>query len=91
MMPAILPVVPRRMLVKLVIVGLLLAIVISLMTSMVFLVRDRSDRRRTLTGLKVRIALSIALILFVLLAWQQGWIQPHGLVPKAPPAAAQAP
>ena len=72
------------MLVKLVIVGLLLAIVISLMTSMVFLVRDRSDRRRTLTGLKVRIALSITLILFVLLSWHQGWIRPHGLVPPAP-------
>lgn len=74
------------MLVKLVIVGLLLAIVISLMTSMVFLVRDRSDRRRTLTGLKVRIALSITLILFVLLSWHQGWIRPHGLVRPAPPA-----
>lgn len=74
------------MLVKLVIVGLLLAIVISLMTSMVFLVRDRSDRRRTLTGLKVRIALSITLILFVLLSWHQGWIRPHGLVPPAPTA-----
>ncbi|MEW6168953.1 MAG: DUF2909 domain-containing protein [Pseudomonadota bacterium] len=74
------------MLTKLVIIGLLLAIVASLLTSMVFLVRDDSRRRRTLTGLKIRIALSITLILFVLLAWQQGWIEPHGLMPKAPPA-----
>lgn len=79
------------MLVKLVIVGLLLAIVISLMASMVFLVRDRSDRRRTLTGLKVRIALSVTLILFVLLSWQQGWIQPHGLVPSVAPAPTATP
>jgi heme/copper-type cytochrome/quinol oxidase subunit 1 len=70
------------MLTKLVIIGLLLAIVASLLTSMVFLVRDDSRRRRTLTGLKIRIALSITLILFVLLAWQQGWIEPHGLIPK---------
>lgn len=70
------------MLTKLVIVGLLLAIVASLLTSMLFLVRDDSRRRRTLTGLKIRIALSITLILFVLLAWQQGWIEPHGLMPK---------
>ena len=51
------------MLVKLIIIGLLLAIVGSLMTSMVFLVRDRSDRKRTLTGLKIRVALSIVLAL----------------------------
>jgi hypothetical protein len=70
------------MLTKLVIIGLLLAIVASLLTSMLFLVRDDSRRRRTLTGLKIRIALSITLILFVLLAWQQGWIEPHGLMPK---------
>jgi hypothetical protein len=74
------------MLTKLVIIGLLLAIVASLLTSMLFLVRDDSRRRRTLTGLKIRIALSITLILFVLLAWQRGWIEPHGLMPKAPPA-----
>lgn len=76
------------MLAKTIIVGLLLAVLASLMTSMVFLVRDRSDRRRTLNGLRVRIALSITLLLFVLLSWQQGWIQPHGLA-RAPAAAAQ--
>lgn len=74
------------MLAKFVIIGLLLAIVGSLMTSMVFLVRDRSDRRRTLTGLKIRVALSITLLAFVLLSWQQGWIQPHGLIPPTPAA-----
>lgn len=80
------------MLAKLVIIALLVAIVGSLMTSMVFLVRDRSDRRRTLTGLKIRVALSITLLLFVLLSWRQGWIQPHGLVPTAPaPTASPAP
>ncbi len=74
---------PLYMLAKVVIVVLLLAILASLMTSMVFLVRDRSDRKRTLTGLKVRVALSITLILFVLLSWHQGWIQPHGMM-RAP-------
>lgn len=65
---------------KVIIVVLLLAILASLMTSMVFMIRDRSDRRRTLTGLKVRVALSISLILFVLLSWQQGWIAPHAMM-----------
>lgn len=65
---------------KIVIVVLLIAIVGSLLTSMVFLVRDSSSRKRTLTGLKIRIALSITLLLFVLLSYFMGWIQPHGLV-----------
>lgn len=76
---------------KLIIIGLLVAIVGSLMTSMVFLVRDQSDRRRTLTGLKIRVALSITLLLFVLLSWRQGWIQPHGLIPGSPPTVTPMP
>lgn len=75
------------MLVKIVVVILLLGIVAALMTSMVFLVRDPSSQRRTLTGLKVRIALSLALIAFVLLSYFMGWIRPHGIYPTAPPAA----
>jgi hypothetical protein len=68
-------------LVKIVIV-VLLAILASLMTSMSFLIRDESSRRRTLTALKLRVALSITLMLFVLLSWHMGWIEPHGLIPK---------
>ena len=78
------------MAVKVVVIVLLLAIVGTLMTSLVFLVRDPSSRRRTLTGLKIRVALSVSLILFVLLAYHQGWIRPHGIVPVPPPAAAPA-
>lgn len=75
---------------KLIIIGLLLAILAVLFTSMVFLVRDPSSRKRTLLGLKIRVALSVTLILFVLLSWQQGWIRPHGVVPpQATPAAPQ--
>ena len=70
------------MLVKIIIVILLLAILASLMTSMSFLIRDESSRRRTLTALKIRIALSITLLLFVLLSWHMGWIEPHGLIPQ---------
>ncbi|HUP91184.1 MAG TPA: twin transmembrane helix small protein [Solimonas sp.] len=69
---------------KIVIVVLLLAIVGTLMTSMLFLVRDPSSSRRTLTGLKVRVALSVTLILFVLLSYYMGWIHPHAAIPPAP-------
>lgn len=68
------------MLAKAVIVVLLIAIVGSLLVSMVFLIRDPSSRRRTLTGLKIRVALSITLLLFVVFSYFMGWIQPHGLL-----------
>ncbi|TJY58958.1 DUF2909 domain-containing protein [Sinimarinibacterium sp. CAU 1509] len=71
------------MLAKIVIVVLLLAILGALMTSMLFLVRDGSERKRTLTGLKIRVALSVTLILFLMLAYHQGWIHPHGIYPGA--------
>lgn len=77
------------MIVKTIIIVLLLAVLIALMTSMVFLIRDPSHRRRTLTGLKVRVALSVTLILFVLLSWHQGWIKPHGIVPPSVQQPAQ--
>lgn len=75
------------MLVKAIIIVLLLAIVGTLMTSMVFLVKDPSGRKRTLTGLKIRVALSVTLVLFVLFSYYQGWLRPH---PALPPSAAPA-
>ncbi len=69
------------MLPKIVIVLLLLAIVATLMTSLTFLVRDNSDRKRTLTLLKLRVGLSITLVGFVVLSYYMGWIHPHGIVP----------
>ncbi|WP_028008139.1 DUF2909 family protein [Solimonas flava] len=69
------------MLVKTIIVVLLLAAVVALLASMVFLVRDPSSRRRTLTGLKIRIALSVTLLVFIVFSYFMGWIQPHGLTP----------
>lgn len=66
---------------KIIIVVLLLAVLAALFSSMVFLVKDPSSSKRTLTGLKVRITLSVTLLLFVLLSYFMGWIQPHGLVP----------
>lgn len=72
------------MLTKIVIIAFLIAIVTALMSSLVFLVRDPSDRQRTLRGLKLRVGLSVSLILFVLLSYQMGWIRPHPLMPSAP-------
>lgn len=72
-----------HMLAKIIIVLLLLAILASLMTSMVFLVKDPSKSTRTLTGLKVRILLSFILLGFLLVSYRMGWIHPHAALPPA--------
>ncbi len=69
------------MLPKIVLVVLLLAIVASLFSGLFFLLKDESRQRRTLTALKVRVGLSIALLIFLALAFAYGWLEPHGLRP----------
>lgn len=64
---------------KIIILLLLTGIVISLFSSAFFLVKDSSEKRRTLTGLKIRVVLSVTLIAFILLSYQLGWIRPHGV------------
>jgi hypothetical protein len=69
----------RAVLAKIVLVVLLLAIVASLFSGLFFLLKDDSSRRRTLTMLKIRVGLSIALLIFLALAFMNGWLKPHGL------------
>ena len=65
------------MLTKVIVVVLLLAIIGTLFSSVFFLVKDESSKKRTLRLLKIRVALSITLVGFVVLAYLMGWIQPH--------------
>jgi amino acid transporter len=69
------------MLVKLVIVAFLIAIVASLFSGLFFLLKDpsTSNNRRTVKALTVRVALSIAFALFLVLAYFMGWIHPHAV------------
>ena len=67
---------------KSLIVILLLVILASLFSALVFLVRDRGSTHRTVRALTWRIGLSIGLFLLLLLAGWMGWIEPHGLYPK---------
>lgn len=71
------------MLPKIIVVVLLISVVGVLMFSLSFLVRDPSEKRRTLTALKIRVSLSVTLILFLLLAYFMGWIHPHPALPVA--------
>jgi len=61
---------------KLVVILLLAAVVLSLFSGLFFLVKDKNkpDSRRMLRSLKIRVALSAALILLLVLSYQLGWI-----------------
>ncbi|OGT79899.1 MAG: hypothetical protein A3H91_07285 [Gammaproteobacteria bacterium RIFCSPLOWO2_02_FULL_61_13] len=69
------------MIFKLLIVVLLLAILASLASGLVFLIRDKGQSERTVKSLTFRIALSIALFLLLLIGYATGLIQPHGITP----------
>jgi ABC-type nitrate/sulfonate/bicarbonate transport system substrate-binding protein len=65
---------------RLLVILLLLAAAGSLAFAASGLMRSRSDRGdRLQRALRLRIGLSVALFLFLILAWRLGLIQPHGL------------
>jgi hypothetical protein len=61
---------------KLVVILLLAAVVVSLFSGLVFLVKDKDapDSTRMLTSLKIRVALSLTLILVLVGSYLAGWI-----------------
>jgi amino acid transporter len=69
---------------KIIIMLLLLAVLISLASGMFFLVQDQGESDRTVKSLTVRITLSIALFLMLIIGYFTGLIQPHGISPVAP-------
>ena len=56
----------------------LLAIVLSLGSALVHLVRGKGDSKKMARALTIRVGLSILLFVLLLVAWWLGWIQPHG-------------
>jgi hypothetical protein len=52
-------------------------ILIALAAALVFLLRDKGATNRTVNALTVRVALSVALLLFIWISWALGWIQPR--------------
>jgi hypothetical protein len=63
--------------VKLLVIAVLLAIVVSLASGLVFLVKDKDDSRRVVRALTVRIVLSVLLFALLIAAWLGGLIQPN--------------
>jgi Protein of unknown function (DUF2909) len=72
----------RRM--KTIMVVALLAVLAALVSAGVFMLKkpgaDQPDKdRRMARALAVRVAISVALFLLILVAWYFGWITPKGL------------
>jgi hypothetical protein len=68
-------------LIRLVILGLLAAIVISLATALYHLGSGKGDSKKLLRALTIRIALSVVLFALLMIAWRAGLITPRGLAP----------
>ncbi len=64
---------------KIILISVMLIILASLMSSLIFLIRDKGERTRSVKTLTLRIGLSIALIIFLCLAFHFHWIAPHDL------------
>lgn len=54
-------------------------ILVSLGSALVFLMKDKGKSNRTVKALALRVGFSIALFLLILVAYNQGWIQPTGI------------
>lgn len=64
---------------KIVIAIAFFLIIASLASAMVFLIRDRGRTRNTVRALAMRVGLSVALFVFILIANHLGWVQSTGV------------
>jgi len=68
---------PGSKFMKIVVVLILVLILASLGSALVFLVRDEGKSKRTVNALTVRIGLSVALFLFLMFGYYMGWFVPN--------------
>ena len=62
---------------KIVVIIVLLAILGSLGSALIFLVKDGGKTKRTVNALTVRIGLSVVLFLFLMFGYYMGWFVPN--------------
>ena len=64
---------------KIFILVIMLIILVTLFSGLIFLVRDNGNTKRTVKALTWRIALSLGLFVFLMIAFGAHWINPHGV------------
>lgn len=67
----------RRM--RFVVVVAFVLIIASLVSALVFMMRDKGRSDRTVHALAMRVGFSIALFALILVAYKLGWIHPTGI------------
>jgi hypothetical protein len=67
----------RQRIMKVFIALAFVAILGALGSALVFLMRDKGARNRTVNALTVRVALSVLLLLTIWFSWWMGWISPR--------------
>ena len=70
---------PPMDVIKILIVITLFAIVISLGSALFHLSRGKGDPKKMVRALTIRVGLSVALFILLMLAWYNGLISPHGV------------
>ena len=64
---------------KIIVIAGLVAVIASLFSALYFLYRDRGKGDRMVKALAIRVALSAALVVFLVTSYKLGWITPTGL------------
>lgn len=67
------------MITKIIIIFAMIFIVGALASSLIFLIRDSGNSKRTVKALTIRISISLSLFIFLLVAFKLGLITPHGI------------
>lgn len=70
---------------KLIVIGLFVAVLAALGVGLVFLLRSDGSSAGLANALTVRVGLSVLLFVLLMVAWYAGLIEPHGILPTPPP------
>jgi hypothetical protein len=75
-----------NVLIRIVVIGVLIAIVASMGSALIYLVRGRADKddsKKMARSLTIRVGLSLGLFVLLMIAWYMGIIQPHDVEPPS--------
>lgn len=76
---------------KLTILIVFILIIVSLISSFTFLVKDQGRTNRTVKSLTFRVILSVSLFVLLIVGFMTGMIKPHGVIPSPPAEVVQPP
>ncbi len=67
------------MLEKIIVIAVMVIILLSLGSALLFLVKDMGKSKRVVKALTIRIAISLTLFILLIVSFAMGWIHPHPL------------